>query len=178
MAQVPVINNQFDIGGSLEDRLSKICYTSDSSYLLIGYSRSNISGDKTENSYGQSDYWIVKTNDNGNIDWQITLGGSLDDQAFAGEQTMDGGYIIGGTSYSGISGVKSELSKGSTDYWIVKLNSTGGIMWQKLLVEVVVTNYVQSMNYLMVLLLWVVTQNQEFQEIKMKRQKDYMIIGY
>ena len=131
MAQVPVINNQFDIGGSLEDRLSKICYTSDSSYLLIGYSRSNISGDKTENSYGQSDYWIVKTNDNGNIDWQITIGGSLDDQAFAGEQTMDGGYIIGGTSYSGISGVKSELSKGSTDYWIVKLNSTGGIMWQK-----------------------------------------------
>ena len=57
----PAIQWQNTIGGSDWDELHSIQQTSDSGYILGGLSISNISGDKTENSMGNYDYWIVKT---------------------------------------------------------------------------------------------------------------------
>ncbi len=118
------------IGGSDDDYLYSIRQTTDGGYILGGYSESNISGDKTENSIGGRDYWIVKTDATGNIQWQNTIGGNSGDQLYAIQQTTDGGYILGGLSASPISGDKTENSNGSIDYWIVKTDATGNIQWQ------------------------------------------------
>ncbi|HMT27931.1 MAG TPA: T9SS C-terminal target domain-containing protein, partial [Bacteroidia bacterium] len=125
-----VIEWQNTIGGSGIDYLYSISQTSDGGYILGGYSGSNISGDKTENSNGTFDYWIVKTDSKGDIQWQNTIGGSGEDLLVSISQTSDGGYILGGRSQSNISGDKTEDSNGFYDYWIVKTDSTGAIQWQ------------------------------------------------
>ena len=121
---------QNTIGGSNRDYISMIHQTADGGYILGGYSNSNISGDKTENSNGLYDYWIVKTDAEGNIQWQNTIGGSGEERLTSISQTVDGGYILGGTSDSNVSGDKTENSNGSFDYWIVKIDSIGNIQWQ------------------------------------------------
>jgi hypothetical protein len=121
---------QNTIGGSSLDNLYSIQQASDGGYILGGYSISPISGDKTENSWGLFDYWIVKTDSLGSILWQNTIGGSGGDELRCINQTGDGGYIIGGSSESPISGDKTEDSLGLYDYWIVKTNSLGTIQWQ------------------------------------------------
>jgi hypothetical protein len=121
---------QNTIGGSGSDYCRSIQQTSDGGYILGGYSDSNISGDKLENCIGGDDYWIVKTDGGGNIQWQNTIGGIYDDRLRSIQQTVDGGYILGGWSQSIISGDKSENSFGDWDYWIVKIDAIGNIQWQ------------------------------------------------
>ena len=127
----PVIVWQKTIGGNNADELFVIRQTIDGGYVLGGYSNSNISGDKTENNRGGDDYWIVKIDSSGNIQWEKTIGGSGYDDLFSMEQTTDSGYILGGRSDSNISGDKTENSRGLTDYWILKLDALGNIQWQK-----------------------------------------------
>jgi hypothetical protein len=121
---------QNTIGGSDHDWFLSLIQTSDEGYLLGGYSFSNISGEKTENSNGWQDYWIVKLDSLGNLQWQNTIGGNLDDELFSIVQTDDEGYILGGWSYSDISGDKTENSNGGWDYWVVKTDSIGKVQWQ------------------------------------------------
>jgi len=118
------------IGGTLNDNLYSIKQTSDGGYICGGNSLSYISGDKTENCMGDYDYWIVKLNSNGSIQWQNTIGGNSADFFISIVMTADGGYICGGHSWSGSSGDKTENSNGANDYWIVKLDSAGNIQWQ------------------------------------------------
>jgi hypothetical protein len=119
------------IGGSDFDILTSLQQTSDGGYILGGYSFSNTSGEKTQNSKGSADYWIVKLDSSGNIQFDKTIGGNSFDNLFALQQTTDGGYILGGTSFSNHSGDKTENSRGGTDFWVVKLNSSGNIEWDK-----------------------------------------------
>lgn len=121
---------QNTIGGGSTDFLYAIQPTTDGGYILGGQSFSNISGDKTETSLGGNDYWIVKLNNTGTIDWQNTIGGSGLDNLFSIQQTADGGYILGGHSDSGITGDKTQASMGGYDYWVIKLNNSGYIEWQ------------------------------------------------
>ncbi len=125
----PCIEWQNTIGGSDFDYLNSLQQTLDGGYILGGYSISNISGDKTENSLGGKDYWVVKLDAAGNIEWQNTIGGSDWDELCSLQQTSDGGYILGGYSKSNISGDKMENSLG-LDYWVVKLDAAGNIQWQ------------------------------------------------
>jgi len=130
-------NIQWDktIGGSDDDYLYSIWQTNDNGYIIGGASRSNISGDKTENVKGGAsdpgDYWVVKLNKNGVVEWDKTIGGNYGDGLGDLQQTNDGGYILGGTSSSKMSFDKTENSRGGQDYWIVKLNKTGVIEWDK-----------------------------------------------
>mgnify|MGYP000586726033 CR=1 FL=1 len=117
-------------GGSQPEFDAYIVETADGGYFVGGYSDSDVSGDKTDPTNGQRDYWALKLDSSGNIVWQNSIGGSLIDRSQAAYQTSDGGYIIGGFSTSGISGDKTEVNQGGTDYWIVKLNSDGTIQWQ------------------------------------------------
>ena len=87
---------QNTIGGSGQDYLNCVILTSDGGYLLGGWSDSNISGDKTENSRGFSDYWVAKTDSAGTILWQKTIGGSHYDELYSCIQTNDGGFLLGG----------------------------------------------------------------------------------
>ncbi len=115
----------------MEDWPLAIEQTDDKGFIVGGLSNSNLSGDKTEASLGTYDYWVVKLDSLGNIDWQNTIGGSLTDVCSSLRPTIDDGYIVGGSSYSGISGDKTELNVGFSDYWLIKLDNIGNILWQK-----------------------------------------------
>ncbi|MBC5774836.1 T9SS type A sorting domain-containing protein [Pontibacter sp. KCTC 32443] len=117
------------IGGEFSDYLSSVQQTKDGGYILGGMSNSGISGDKTQDSRGDADYWIVKLDAAGNIVWDKTFGGSDLDWLIAVSQTQDEGYILGGSSHSNISGDKSENSKGSNDYWVVRVDASGNKVW-------------------------------------------------
>lgn len=113
------------------DVLRSVRQATDGSYFLGGESDSPVFGLKTAPNYGESDFWVVKMNDAGTILWQTTIGGSDFDFAATMELTKYGGCIIGGETWSGISGNKTEANKGGKDYWVVKLDSNGQIEWQK-----------------------------------------------
>ncbi|KAA9332701.1 T9SS type A sorting domain-containing protein [Adhaeribacter soli] len=118
-------------GGSNADWLNSLTQTTDGGFILGGYSFSGISGDKTQPSLGYNDYWVVKVDASGNKLWDRTIGGSGSDELISLAQTIDGGYILGGISNSGTSGNKSQASKGGNDYWIMKLSSSGALLWEK-----------------------------------------------
>ncbi len=129
-AQAPSIAWQKAYGGNQIDGGTKIIICNDGGYLITGESRSSISGDKTVPSKGGSDIWIIKTSSTGVIEWQKAIGGSDYDVPSSLQQTSDGGYLIAGNSQSNISGDKTENSLGFYDYWILKLDSQGTIVWQ------------------------------------------------
>jgi hypothetical protein len=129
-AQAPAIEWQKAYGGFDADFMNVVVGTTDGGYFFAGDSYSSITGNKTENSNGTTDFWVIKTDAVGNIEWQNTIGGSAYDVLYDGHQTPDGGYIIGGYSSSGISGDKTESNLGEQDYWVLKLSSSGTIEWQ------------------------------------------------
>nr|MBK9650938.1 T9SS type A sorting domain-containing protein [Bacteroidota bacterium] len=121
---------QNTIGGSSSDKLNCITSSPDGGFVLGGYSDSYISNDKTENSNGGYDYWVVKIDSVGNIVWQNTIGGGTNDLLYSVTPSPDAGYVLGGYSYSNISGDKTENNNGQSDYWVVKIDSIGNIIWQ------------------------------------------------
>ena len=129
-AQNPAIVWQNTIGGSHSDQVKDISPTSDGGYIMGGASLSNISGDKTQDSNGEWDLWIVKINETGALEWEKTIGSSGSDMVKSIFQTDDGGYFVTADSNSDISGDKTENSKGGDDYWILKLDAAGNIEWQ------------------------------------------------
>jgi hypothetical protein len=112
-----------------EDELYSVIQTIDGGYLLGGFSESSASGDKTENSQGGRDYWVVKLDGSGAVQWDNTIGGSSGDNLNSVIQTSDGGYLLGGESSSPASGDKTENSLGNDDYWVVKLDGSGAVEW-------------------------------------------------
>lgn len=130
-SQAPEISWQKTIGGNLNDLPKKIIQTSDNGFIIAGSSNSEISGYKTENCYGYIDFWIVKLDSNGTFEWEKTIGGSLYDELISIIETNEGDFILAGSSSSNISNDKSEDSRGEIDYWIVKINASGLIIWDK-----------------------------------------------
>lgn len=124
-----VVEWENTIGGLGYDLLFTVSQTADGGYIIGGTSDSNIGGDKTEARVGNNDIWVLKLNSNGVIVWQNDIGGLMNDNIYSIEETHDGGYIIGGYSESGISGDKTEANIGLADYWVIKLDSAGGVLW-------------------------------------------------
>lgn len=118
-------------GGIYNDFLKSLEQTHDGGYIAAGYSNSPESGDKTHDNNGTGDYWILKLDKSGNIQWQKTLGGDKDDHLTTLILTRDGDYIAGGNSNSGVSQSKSKSNKGGTDFWVVKLDKDGEELWQE-----------------------------------------------
>ncbi|MFC5269460.1 T9SS type A sorting domain-containing protein [Adhaeribacter terreus] len=118
-------------GGSADDNIFAIQQTTDGGYILGGSSKSGINGDKSQANVGDFDYWVVKLDGSGTKQWDKTFGGSAADELYALRQTADGGYILGGTSKSAISGDKTQASKGLGDYWIIKIDGNGVKTWDK-----------------------------------------------
>ncbi|MEO8086226.1 MAG: hypothetical protein ABI763_05380 [Bacteroidota bacterium] len=118
-------------GGMNDDYFISFQQTSDRGYILAGFSWSGINGDKTQLSYGSADYWVVKIDSLGNKQWDKDFGGTGADQLFSIQQTKDGGFILAGSSTSGISGNKTQDTVGLNDFWIVKLDSIGNQQWDK-----------------------------------------------
>jgi Secretion system C-terminal sorting domain len=121
---------QNDLGGSSYDEAQSVQQTTDNGYIVAGFTFSNDS-DVTGN-HGGYDYWVMKLSGIGSLQWKQCYGGSANDMAYSVQQTVDGGYIVGGYTYSNDGDVTGNHSV-NTDYWAVKLSDTGNIQWQKCL---------------------------------------------
>ena len=117
------------LGGSSYDEANSIRQTADGGYIVAGITNSsdgNVSG-----NHGHEDFWVVKIDNVGNIEWQKCLGGSSYDLAFSVQQTIDEGYIIAGITNSNDGNVSG--NHGHEDFWVVKIDNVGDIQWQKCL---------------------------------------------
>ena len=130
LAQFPPILWKKCLGGGNDERAYTMRPTFDSGFILAGSSRSddtNVTG-----NHGGLDYWIVKVSDTGGIQWKRCLGGSGDEEPTSIVPTRDSGYIVAGYSTSADGQVSGHHgAAGTADYWIVKLNYTGDIVWQR-----------------------------------------------
>lgn len=111
---------QKTIGGSAIDYPRNVVQLNDGNYLIAGWSYSNISGEKTQNSQGASDYWLVKLDVSGNILSQNSIGGSEYESGTYIIEASDGNFVMTCSSDSNISGDKTENSRGLDDYWVFK----------------------------------------------------------
>ena len=121
------------LGGAGWDEGYSVRTTTDGGYVLAGYSDSSGTGDVAGANHGIDDVWMVKLNGTGTIEWENLLGGSKYDSGNAVRQTADGGYVLVGESYSSASGDVTGTNHGSEDVWLVKVNRTGSIEWNRLL---------------------------------------------
>ena len=114
-------------GGGSYDQISQLRSTSDGGYILIGESESN---DMSLNgNHGSQDAWIVKLDPSGNMQWQNLLGGTMDEQGIYVSQTSDYGFLLSIITSSTDGQVTG--NHGGMDGWLVKLNVSGTILWQK-----------------------------------------------
>ncbi len=120
-------------GGDSEDEFKQIKQTADGGFIFCATTSSSLNGDVTDTSRGGLDCWVVKLDAGGNPVWNVVIGGNNDEIAGAIQQTTDGGYILGGYSYSSTSMDVTGVLRGLNDYWVVKLNDTGSIVWNRLL---------------------------------------------
>ena len=118
------------LGGNGNDYGYSIIKTADGGYLLSGRTTSN-NGDITSTK-GGIDMWAVKLDAAGAISWQKTYGGNADEYSVAAASTPDGGYVLTGYTISTNSGDVGQ-NHGNTDFWVVKINGSGALQWQKTL---------------------------------------------
>jgi hypothetical protein len=111
----PPVQWQSRFGGSDWDYGESVRQTSDGGYITVGHTYSNALFDY--------DIYLVKSDPNGNIQWQNTFGGDDWDQAYSVQQTSDGGYIIAGFTYS--------VGSGESDVYLLKVDSSGNKDWDK-----------------------------------------------
>jgi hypothetical protein len=115
-------------GGSGDDSPRSIIETADGGFAIFGFSNST-DGDLAHKTANVNDYWLLKTDAEGNLLWSKTYGGSKDDQGQAVVQTSDGGYAI--TGYSMSDDGDATNNEGFHDNWVLKLDSQGTIEWEQ-----------------------------------------------
>ncbi len=95
------------------------CYvqqTTDGGYIVTGYSGGLV-------NYNDFNVFLIKTNPNGETLWTKTYGGEYEDYGLSVQQSLDGGYVIAGTT---------ELTdSGNHDVYLIKTNSSGDTIWTK-----------------------------------------------
>ncbi|MGA8848958.1 MAG: hypothetical protein WB564_03940 [Dehalococcoidia bacterium] len=102
-------------GGANNESANSIQQTQDGGYIVAG---------RTESfGAGESDFWVLKLDKDGNVTWQKTYGGTDYDEAYSIQQTQEGGYIVAGWTES--------FGAGDYDFWVLKLDKDGNVAWQK-----------------------------------------------
>lgn len=102
-------------GGSNEDVAKHIELTSDGGCIIAGHTKSF--------GAGNADFYIVKTNSSYDQEWYKTFGGTQADYAHSIRPTVDGGYVVAGTTNS--------FGAGNSDMYLIKLNANGDSVWSK-----------------------------------------------
>jgi hypothetical protein len=122
--------SQLILGGKGLDEVEKMIPTKDGGALLGVYSRSNAGGSKKTENFGEGDYWIIKLNKEGKVEWEKNFGGKGDDHLRT-LALISTGYLIGGESRSERSGNKTVGIEEGTDLWLISLDERGEELWQK-----------------------------------------------
>jgi hypothetical protein len=118
-------------GGSELDGGTSITTTPDGGYVLTGYTYSN-DGDFKGMNKGDADVLVIKLDSNGDIQWKKVFGGSQSDEAVSAAVTQEGEIILmGGTSSN--DGDFSGMNKGSEDIFVFRMDSSGTLLWKKLI---------------------------------------------
>ncbi len=97
-------------GGSDDQEGRSVRQAPDGGFIIAGW---------TESGAGGKDVYLVKTDANGNRQWERTFGGANDDLASSVEPTRDGGYIVAGTT--------SSFGAGAADVWLIRTDASGNI---------------------------------------------------
>ena len=109
-------------GGSFNDRAYSVVTTINGGYALAGSTNSFGSGDV--------DYWLIKVDSEGNLEWTQTYDGQGYDSCRSLIATSDGGYaLLGYTISSRSESTSSGLA--NSDVWLVKVDSLGNIEWNQ-----------------------------------------------
>jgi gliding motility-associated-like protein len=114
-------------GGSQNDVAYATTRGADGSITMAGYTTSgdgDVSGPR-----GAQDYWVLNVGQNGNLNWQIVLGGAEAEFAKTIMTDSDSSYIVGGVSYSDDGDITNPLGEG--DFWTIKLSPSGEVIWKQ-----------------------------------------------
>ena len=115
------------------DHAYSVIETSDGGFFMTGFldiTASEGEGSSVRNNrHGIGEFWCHKLDANGNLEWRNYFGGTNNDRAYDAVQANDGGYVVIGFSESNDFDISD--SKGSYDYWVVKLNTIGELVWDK-----------------------------------------------
>lgn len=131
---------QRSFGGDGTDWLQSVALTSDGGFILGGTTTSNQGGIKQAGSRGQEDIWVIKLNAKGDLQWEKTMGGSGRDELKQIITVNGGGYLVGGSTNSRPvlkelhpkgAGEKFSESYGNLDYWLIRLDDAGEVLWEK-----------------------------------------------
>ncbi len=102
-------------GGEAGEYSRSLVETADGGYALAGWIESSLGR--------ETDFWLVKTDSQGTIEWNQTYGGTNSEKAHCVVQTSDGGYALAGYTNS--------FGAGNYDFWLVKTDAEGNMQWNK-----------------------------------------------
>lgn len=130
IAQSDQIYWEHTYGGTDQDVAYRIKPTSDGGYIACGYTYSR-DGDVHEH-FGNffTDAWIIKLDQNGDTVWTHAYGGTYDELAVDVEEIATGGYMVLCASL-GSSGGDISNPLGSDDFWVLRLDVNGDLVWEK-----------------------------------------------
>lgn len=119
-------------GGTASEQINQILLNPDGGFFISGSASSN-DGDVSGQN-GVDDFWLIKCDSLGNIEWQHCYGGSGADNLSMAKITPDGGVVMTGFT-SSFDGICSDhrLGSGYFDYLVVKVDSGGNFQWSKCL---------------------------------------------
>ncbi len=133
-AQAPFLQWQKSLGGTDQDRFKAVKQTADGGFIAVGGARSTdhdvIGVHFDEANYPTLDYWVVKFDESGAVEWKKVLGGSVTDEGVDVSIGTDGKYLIVGYGGSIDGDVDDATNVGS---WIIKLDTDGTILWKKVI---------------------------------------------
>jgi hypothetical protein len=114
---------QQSLGGSNGDLAYSIDQTKDNGYIVAGGTTSNDGQVTGLHGGGAEDFWVVKLNESGALQWQQALGSSEYEEARSVEQMKNGEYIVAGWSaFSNPDNGDVTGNHGNYDFWVVKLS--------------------------------------------------------
>lgn len=126
-------------GGAGYEEMAVAITTTDGGYVFGGITTSRTPfGEVTTNTLDTvdfpeftGDFWMVKTDGQGIVQWDKRVGGRKEDRLWSIVQTADGGYLLGGESRSDIGADRTYSNRGDLDFWVVKLDANGNKQWDR-----------------------------------------------
>lgn len=116
-------------GYSSHDHAHKIIKTSNGGYLVTGFTDYSGGIGSRNNLHGVGEYYALKLDASGEKEWDVYFGGTQNDRIYDMVEANDGGFVLAGYSESNDFDITD--NHGSYDYWVVKINNVGELVWKK-----------------------------------------------